>query len=164
VDHSAILLANGMVLVTGGYNSSSGYLASAELYNPTSGTWTRLAGTMSTERSQHTAVLLLNGKVLVAGRGGGQGGELVSYRTEIYDPTPQILLANLIKLLSGAFQLNFSNTPGGTNTILATTNPAVQMASWTVLGIAAEISSGQFQFTDPQATNNVRRFYRVRSP
>ena len=25
-------------------------------------------------------------------------------------------------------------------------------------------NSGQFPFTDPQATNNVMRFYRVRSP
>jgi len=28
----------------------------------------------------------------------------------------------------------------------------------------SEISAGQFQFTDPQATNDRQRFYRVRSP
>jgi hypothetical protein len=27
-----------------------------------------------------------------------------------------------------------------------------------------EVSPGQFQFTDPQATSSPRRFYRVRSP
>jgi len=33
-----------------------------------------------------------------------------------------------------------------------------------VLGSPNEISAGQFQFTDPQATNDRQRFYRVRSP
>ena len=32
------------------------------------------------------------------------------------------------------------------------------------LGGATEVSPGQFQVTDPQATNAPRRFYRVRSP
>jgi hypothetical protein len=29
---------------------------------------------------------------------------------------------------------------------------------------ATEVSSGHFPFTDPQATNNSKRFYRVHSP
>ena len=66
VNHTATRLANGEVLVTGGSNATSGYLASAELYNPATGKWT-LTGSMTIARTGHEAVLLPNGEVLVAG-------------------------------------------------------------------------------------------------
>ena len=65
ISHTATLLPNGKVLVAGGYDSS-GTLASAELYDPASGTWTA-TGSLATARVCHTATLLPNGKVLVAG-------------------------------------------------------------------------------------------------
>ena len=65
--HSATLLANGKVLVAGGLNYS-GTLASAELYDPATGTWTA-TGSMTNPRLYYTATLLANGKVLVAGGG-----------------------------------------------------------------------------------------------
>src|SRR5207247_9622322 len=64
--HTATLLNNGMVLLAGGYNTSSGLLASAELYNPATGTLTP-TGSLNTARDGHTATLLNNGMVLVAG-------------------------------------------------------------------------------------------------
>jgi hypothetical protein len=64
--HTATLLANGNVLVTGGDNYTDGFLASAELYNPATGRWT-FTGSMTTARVSHDAVLLQNGQVLVAG-------------------------------------------------------------------------------------------------
>src|SRR6266480_1328914 len=66
VNHTATLLPNGEVLVSGGFNATSGYLASAELYNPSTGKWT-LTGSMNVPRDNHHAVLLQNGQVLVAG-------------------------------------------------------------------------------------------------
>jgi hypothetical protein len=36
--------------------------------------------------------------------------------------------------------------------------------SRTVLGDVKEVSPGNFQFTDFQATNNPQRYYQVRSP
>ena len=73
IDHTATLLPNGKVLVAGGYDSD-GYLASAELYDPASGTWTA-TGSLATARYRHTATLLPNGKVLVAG---GSDGSAIS--------------------------------------------------------------------------------------
>jgi hypothetical protein len=69
--HTATLLQNGMVLIAGGNSSLSGLpngqaLFSAELYDPTAGTFT-LTGRMNTSRERHTATLLNNGTVLIAG-------------------------------------------------------------------------------------------------
>jgi hypothetical protein len=63
-------LPNGKVLVAAGLNSSFQTLASAELYDPTSGSWTA-TGSLSTGRISHTATLLFDGKVLVAAGASG---------------------------------------------------------------------------------------------
>jgi hypothetical protein len=84
-DHTATLLNNGLVLVVGGCYiscSGTGILASAELYNPATGTFTP-TGSLKTARYDHTATLLDNGLVLVAG-GYGSGGYLAS--AELYNP------------------------------------------------------------------------------
>jgi hypothetical protein len=72
------LLLDGTVLVTGGYGPiPDSPLASAEPYDPSSGTWTTTAS-MIEARAGHAATLLLDGAVLVAGAGGGT--------SELYDP------------------------------------------------------------------------------
>ena len=78
--HTATLLPNGKVLITGG-RDAVGSLLSAELYDPATGTFSA-TGSMSTARRFHTATLLPNGKVLVVG--GTNGTDLSS--AEIYDP------------------------------------------------------------------------------
>ena len=47
--HTATLLPNGKVLVAGGLDSNFNHLASAELYDPASGTWTA-TGSLDTAR------------------------------------------------------------------------------------------------------------------
>jgi N-acetylneuraminic acid mutarotase len=78
---TATLLNNGKVLVAGG-SSSTGTLASAELYDPATNTWSS-AGSMASARARGTATLLANGKVLVVG---GTNGTFALASVEIYDP------------------------------------------------------------------------------
>ncbi len=96
----AVLLPSGEVLAVGGgadaTTSSCGgvpdcgllanALASAELYDPASGTW-RQVGSMGTARFSFTATLLGNGSVLAAG--GVDQTELGFDSAELYDPTTQ---------------------------------------------------------------------------
>jgi hypothetical protein len=91
--HVATLLADGRVLVTGGspvgMNSTAGhFLTSAEIYDPTSGTFSP-TGPMTTERASHTATLLPDGRVLITGGALSTASEArtVSLASaELYDP------------------------------------------------------------------------------
>src|SRR5438874_585225 len=86
-EHTATLLPNGKVLVAGGVNGDifefGSILANAELYDPTSGTWTA-TGSLGAARGDHTATLLPNGKVLVAG--GVSDSYSMMVKAGVYDP------------------------------------------------------------------------------
>src|SRR5207253_908479 len=68
---AAVLLPNGRVLVAGGDQGSPAFnaLASAEVYDPATDTWSA-AASMSHARAWLTATVLGNGKVVVAGGAG----------------------------------------------------------------------------------------------
>jgi hypothetical protein len=74
------------------------------------------------------------------------------------------LLTDATRLTNGLFQFAFTNSPGALFGVLAATNPALPLSNWAVLGVVAESSPGQFQFSDLQATNLAQRFYIIRVP
>jgi hypothetical protein len=80
--HTASVLQNGIVLVSGGVGNGSVYLSSAELYDPSTGVWT-ITGIMNNGRAYHTASILKNGAVLVSG---GWDGSYNLKSAELYDP------------------------------------------------------------------------------
>ena len=82
-NHTATLLDDGRVLVAGG--GGKGYLASAEVYDPASGTWTA-TGDMAVGRGDFTASLLTDGNVLVVGGLNHNGGGVEWASAELYDP------------------------------------------------------------------------------
>jgi N-acetylneuraminic acid mutarotase len=75
--HTATLLAGGKVLVTGGSANSASLsvLSSAELYDPSNGSWSS-AGNMAVGVAFQTATLLAAGTVLVAGGQDGSGASV----------------------------------------------------------------------------------------
>ena len=108
--HTATLLRDGRVLITGGFDANrpaiapmafhpgfagqpirpdmvggQGDIASAELYDPATGKFS-LTGPMSEGRDGHTAALLPDGRVLVFGLAHDGGGDPTDTSAEVYDP------------------------------------------------------------------------------
>jgi len=83
--HTATLLNDGRVLVTGGNQispSSNFDLNTAELYDPTTGSFAPAGNIMETTRFLHTATLLNTGEVLITGGENVIGPGL----SELFDP------------------------------------------------------------------------------
>lgn len=86
--HTATLLPDGSVLITGGLGT--GAIRSAELFDPANSR-TRSTGSLLVGRLSHTATLLPDGKVLVVG---GYGSGLAGSGTaELYDPATDAFVA-----------------------------------------------------------------------
>lgn len=93
-EHTATLLPDGRVLVTGGFNQQyiaegpDSQPASALLYDPATGSWVQ-TGSMDSGRILHTATLLQDGRVLIAGgalRLDPGTSNVILSSAEVYDP------------------------------------------------------------------------------
>ncbi len=97
-NHSATLLEDGRVLVTGGTGDGKTSLSSAEVFDPKEETWTSVPD-MAQPRMRHTATRMDSGRVLIAGGylGNGYGfpslfkhfngtGNISHSACELYDP------------------------------------------------------------------------------
>jgi WD40 repeat protein len=86
--HTATLLADGTVLITGGKVAPADQsISSAELYDPSTGSFAP-TGNMTAARRGHTATLLPDGKVLIAG-----GLDFGPPSAELYDPATRTFTA-----------------------------------------------------------------------
>ena len=107
--HTLTLLPDGNVLAAGGETEAcfgalcyfGGTVASAELYDPISGTFSA-TGSMTTAREIHTATLLNDGKVLVTGGEvyAGSASPQETASAELYTP-PALIPAPRLFPLSG---------------------------------------------------------------
>jgi hypothetical protein len=87
---NATLLPTGEVLATGGtraagFNNPAGAVHAAELWSPTTGTWTTLASNTITRMYHSTTLLLPDGRVLHTGSGDGAGAQS-EFNYEIFSP------------------------------------------------------------------------------
>ncbi|HEU5397226.1 MAG TPA: kelch repeat-containing protein, partial [Verrucomicrobiae bacterium] len=146
-DHTATLLPNGKVLVAGGGDYSGMGItptATAELYDPSSGTWTATTS-MSTGRYSHAAVLLPNGRVLVAG--GSTGSSLLS-SVEIYDPATASWKSNA-SMLTASINCRLFTLADGTVLMVGSDTELFKLApgsnnSWQpqIVGMAPSLNPG----------------------
>ena len=121
-----------------GATTAASVLASAELYDPASGTWTT-TGSLTTAREYHTATLLPNGQVLVAG---GYTSSGVTNSAELYGPPPTVVmntddngpgsLRQVINDVPAGETITFA--PGLAGTITLTSGPVVVNKSLNLIG------------------------------
>jgi YVTN family beta-propeller protein len=133
--HTATLLNDGRILIAGGNANSSqipeAFLSSAELYDPTSGSFSPV-GSLAFARYYHTATLLENGKVLIAGGENMLAGSVPNglASAELYDPATGKLdwsmgtgqdRTHMIYVSSDGKKIYTTNVSSGTVSILVDT-------------------------------------------
>jgi hypothetical protein len=74
---------------------------------------------------------------------------------------PRII--ELLMLGNGHFQFSFSNEASVIYQVLGTTNVALPLAQWTVLGPPVSLGGGLYRFTDTGAMGQAQRFYILRA-
>ena len=77
--HSATLFADGRIFLAGGDENGS-----AEIFDPSTGTFSAVGANLNSVRSKHSAALLLDGRVLIVGGRALDGSTLKT--TEVFDP------------------------------------------------------------------------------
>ncbi len=89
--HTATLLNDGTVLVTGGYAgllpAGGGALDSVVIFDPETETFTRQVETLTVPRMEHTATKLSDGRVLISGGLSDSADSTYLDSAEIYDPS-----------------------------------------------------------------------------
>src|SRR5262249_47063522 len=130
--HTANLLADGRVLVAGGFtgqrltcgNCLSNLTATAEIYDPDTGRFTPSVD-LNTARWKHTATLMGNGKLLVVGGFKNYNASNATSSAELFDPA------------SGGFSptANTSHARGDHSASLLSDGRVLIAGGWNNLGL-----------------------------
>jgi hypothetical protein len=129
--HTATRLGDGRVLVTGGITAGGDATATAEVFDPTSGTWTTVG--MDRARMRHTATLVSSGQVVVAG-GEAAGAPLASI--EVFDPRDDAFRAFPAALASPRSAPAAAALPDGHVMVLGGWNASGVLASTEIIDVA----------------------------
>lgn len=146
---TATVLPDGRVLIAGGVASEGSNSAAVELYDPTTGAFTR-TGSLSTGRAYHTATLLKDGHVLVAG-GLGVDGQPVA-AAELYDPATGTFTTTG-SLQQARYDFTASLLPNG-KVMIAGGNTSTMVSTNLDTAELYDAATGAFS-----ATGNVTRYY-----
>ncbi len=162
--HTATLLKNGTVLITGGHKGRRTDIkiySSAEIYDPISEKF-RLIGNMTKIRHKHDAVMLANGKVLITGGSDERDSNGAYSSAELYDPvsssfnsikkmnlphykhnaTSILLTNNNVLIAGGANRAEIYNPESGEFTIVSGS-----MGTQRLFSCATLLSNGQVLIT-----------------
>lgn len=88
--HTATKIANGKVVVVGGYDDNGVALTSIEIYNPATDTWVTSTQSLVSGAGYHCATLMASNKVLISG---GFNGAISLVKTYEYDAATDTLTA-----------------------------------------------------------------------
>jgi hypothetical protein len=167
--HTATLLPDGRVLVTGGEDKLNGApTVSVDLFNPSTRTFDP-GPDLRVARTRHSAVLLADGRVLIAGGAN-------SARTEIYDPyqgpsgafttgaklaklrafhTATLLPSGLVALVSGRDKVGALHTDVELfDPILGSSRSFPALEQGSILGSTTLLTSGELLVVGGYATSN----------
>ena len=133
---SATLLADGRVLIAGGYGAG-GASSRAELYDPETGTFTT-TGEMTTARVGHSATLLTNGKVLFFGGEAARPPFSADITAELYDPATGVFTPTGTYIGAG---------PGGAFATLLSDGKVLVVGAYSGLAGLYDPGSGTFSPT-----------------
>jgi hypothetical protein len=151
--HTATLLQNGKVLIAGGINDCCHLLASAELFDPVTSTFTG-TGDMSVARSGQSATLLPDGRVLIAG--GGVRGSLAT--AELYDPSTGVFTptGNMVTGQAGHTATLLNN-----GKVLITGGEIESTSNWPIVAPPElyDPATGTFSTTGDYADRNTGSIY-----
>jgi hypothetical protein len=89
-EHTATLLPSGKVLLPGGDRGSAGSTNTADLYDPTFGTFTSYKSATTSAAAHHSATSLPDGKILIAG---GFDGSTATNTANLFDPASAMFTA-----------------------------------------------------------------------